>query len=95
MESPDANEALLLNIKLMMNECVLINVVNKLYSIIAETIKKEIIAAIEPFESKLVSLSENAADLERSINNNSSQWVGLEAKVSKLTTLADSLSKKM
>ena len=49
------------------------DIVNKHDSIIAETVKKEITVATEPFESKVGSLIETVADLERSANSHSSQ----------------------
>lgn len=92
-KSPDANEALPSSIKSIMNKMCTDNV-NKLDSIIAESVKREITVAISPLESKLGALKESIADLERLAYSHSSQLVDLKVQVCKLTTLADYLSKK-
>lgn len=95
-ESPDnseANETLLLSMRDMMDE-MRNDIVSKFDSIISTAVKREIKAALESFENIIATQSETIANLESAANDHDSRLADLQAKVSTLTTLSDSLSKK-
>lgn len=92
-EQTDPNEALLTNMRQMMDE-MRSDIISKFDSIISVAVKREITAVLEPFESKIVSHSQTIADLEHAVNDHDSQLLDLQANVSTLTTRVESLSKK-
>ena len=99
-ESPDrpdadvnANATLLRNMKEMIDD-MRSDILNKFETTISTAVKREIVAALGPFENRLASHGELIADLKRSANAHDAELSDLRANVSKLTATVDSLSKK-
>lgn len=99
-ESPDhpdtnvnADATLLRNMKEMIDD-MRSDILNKFETTISTAVKREIVAALGPFENRLASYGESIADLERSANAHDAELTDLRADVSKLTATVDSLSKK-
>ncbi|CAK6983802.1 hypothetical protein L3Q82_017143 [Scomber scombrus] len=90
-ETSDGN--LLVNIREMMEE-MHSDIISKFDMVVSQSVKREITAVLEPFERKLRSVGDTVSELERAANDHSDKLTELEAKVSTLTTLADSLTKK-
>ncbi|KAI3376704.1 hypothetical protein L3Q82_017143 [Scortum barcoo] len=90
---PDTNEALLANIRDMMEE-MRSDIISKFESVISETVKREVSAALEPMKNKLSVQGDTVADLERSANDHTIQLTELQATATLLTTQLDSLTKK-
>ena len=83
-DQPDANATLLLNMREMMDE-MRSDILSKFETTISAVVKREIVAALEPFEKKLASCGEAIADLERLANTNDMELSDLRANVRKLT----------
>ncbi|KAI3370897.1 hypothetical protein L3Q82_007406 [Scortum barcoo] len=90
---PDTNEALLASIRDMMEE-MRCDIISKFETVISETVKREVSAALEPMKNKLSVQGDTVADLERSANDHTVQLTELQAKATLLTTQVDFLTKK-
>lgn len=89
----NANTTLLENMREMMNE-MRSDILSKFETTISATVKREILAVLEPFENRLASYGDSIADLERSANAHDTELSNLWSTVSKLTAAVDSLSQK-
>ena len=89
----NANATLLRNMKEMIDD-MRSDILNKFETTISTAVKREVVAALGPFENRLASHGELIADLERSANAHDAELSDLQANVSKLTATVDSLSKK-
>ena len=88
-----ANTALLQSIKAMMDE-MRSDIISKLDSTVAETVKRELKDALKPMENKIQSQQRAIAELERSATERDTTVAELQATVSVLTDLVESLSDK-
>ena len=89
----NADATLLQSMRKMMNE-MRSDILSKFETTVSTAVKREIVAALEPFENRLASYGESIADLELSANAHDTELSDLRANVSKLTATVDSLSKK-
>ena len=65
------------------------DILSKFETTVSTAVKREIVAAFEPFENKLASHGDSIADLERSPNAHDTELSDLRANVSRLTATVD------
>lgn len=95
-ESPGkatANEDMLHSIRDMMND-LRTEIINKFESIISDSVKKEVAAALGPIEEKLATQRGTISDLEHSANDHEGQLTSLQAGMAKLSATVETLEKK-
>lgn len=92
--NPDVNESsLLTSMREMMDE-MRTDILGKFESIVSESVKKEVAAALEPLETQLSSHGERISDIEHSANSQDEIIANLQATVGELTAAVDDLTKK-
>ena len=89
----EANGAMLQSIKVMMDD-LRSDIFSNFESTVAKVVRKEVADALKPMETQLVAHGQTIMELERAANDQSDVIQQLQATVSSLTKLVDSLTEK-